>query len=191
MICTANIERMENVKAERGYEGPAVVCAVYFTPISGYVPDRPAIKYLVDVARRRSLAGADRRHPRAGAVPLLDADAARHGLVAGDPIRLGRAAVAPVPRRRRNDRLPVRGRPSCGGCCVPVIHRMMSLDSAVEFVIVASVNGFGFGATPRKRGFHPIWYSIADRRAIYRSERIEQAASRRFGRDSFQTRSTR
>ena len=27
--------------------GPAVVCAVYFMPISGYVPNRPAIKYLV------------------------------------------------------------------------------------------------------------------------------------------------
>jgi hypothetical protein len=23
-----------------------VVCAVYFTPISGYIPDRPVIKYL-------------------------------------------------------------------------------------------------------------------------------------------------
>ncbi|MGB6504805.1 MAG: DUF3108 domain-containing protein, partial [Xanthobacteraceae bacterium] len=39
--------RMETVKADRGYAGPAVVCAVFFTPISGYVPDRPAIKYLV------------------------------------------------------------------------------------------------------------------------------------------------
>jgi hypothetical protein len=39
-------KRMENVKAERGYHGPAVVCAVYFTPIAGYIPDRPVIKYL-------------------------------------------------------------------------------------------------------------------------------------------------
>ncbi len=43
----SEFKRMETVKADRGYEGPAVVCAVYFTPISGYVPDRPAIKYLV------------------------------------------------------------------------------------------------------------------------------------------------
>ena len=43
----SEFKRMEIVKAERGYEGPAVVCAVYFTPIAGYVPDRPAIKYLV------------------------------------------------------------------------------------------------------------------------------------------------
>ncbi len=43
----SEFKRMETVKAERGYEGPAVVCAVYFTPIAGYVPNRPAIKYLV------------------------------------------------------------------------------------------------------------------------------------------------
>jgi Protein of unknown function (DUF3108) len=40
-------KRMETVKADRGYAGPAVVCAVFFTPISGYVPNRPAIKYLI------------------------------------------------------------------------------------------------------------------------------------------------
>jgi hypothetical protein len=43
----SEFRRMETVKAERGYEGPAVVCGVFFTPIAGYVPDRPAIKYLV------------------------------------------------------------------------------------------------------------------------------------------------
>ena len=43
----SEFKRIEIVRAERGYQGPAVVCAVYFTPISGYVPDRPAIKYLV------------------------------------------------------------------------------------------------------------------------------------------------
>jgi hypothetical protein len=39
-------KRMEHVKAEKGYEGPAVVCAVYFVPVAGYVPSRTAIKYL-------------------------------------------------------------------------------------------------------------------------------------------------
>jgi hypothetical protein len=39
-------KRMETVKAEKGYHGPAVVCALYFTPIAGYIPDRPVIKYL-------------------------------------------------------------------------------------------------------------------------------------------------
>jgi hypothetical protein len=42
----SEFKRIETVKAARGYRGPAVVCAVYFTPISGYVPDRAAIKYL-------------------------------------------------------------------------------------------------------------------------------------------------
>lgn len=41
-----DFKRMETVKAEKGYYGPAVVCALYFTPISGYIPDRPVIKYL-------------------------------------------------------------------------------------------------------------------------------------------------
>jgi hypothetical protein len=39
-------KRMEQVKAEKGYSGPVVVCAVYFTPIAGYIPDRAAIKWL-------------------------------------------------------------------------------------------------------------------------------------------------
>ena len=39
-------KRMEQVKAEKGYSGPAVVCAVYFTPVAGYIPDRAAIKWL-------------------------------------------------------------------------------------------------------------------------------------------------
>jgi hypothetical protein len=45
----SEFKRMETVKAERGYQGPVAVCTVYFTPISGYVPDRPAIKYLVEL----------------------------------------------------------------------------------------------------------------------------------------------
>jgi hypothetical protein len=43
----SEFKRIEMVKAERGYQGPVVVCAVYFEPISGYVPSRPVIKYLV------------------------------------------------------------------------------------------------------------------------------------------------
>jgi len=43
----SEFKRIETVKAERGYRGPVAVCAVYFQPISGYVPDRPAIKYLM------------------------------------------------------------------------------------------------------------------------------------------------
>ncbi|MBB1092359.1 DUF3108 domain-containing protein [Rhodopseudomonas pseudopalustris] len=41
-------KRIETVKAEKGYQGPVLVCGIYFTPVSGYIPDRAAIKYLVE-----------------------------------------------------------------------------------------------------------------------------------------------
>lgn len=41
-----DFKRMETVKAEKGYRGPVVVCALYFVPVAGYIPDRPVIKYL-------------------------------------------------------------------------------------------------------------------------------------------------
>jgi hypothetical protein len=41
-----DFKRMETVKAERGYHGPVVVCAIYFQPVAGYIPDRSVIKYL-------------------------------------------------------------------------------------------------------------------------------------------------
>jgi hypothetical protein len=40
-------KRMDRVKAAKGYQGPVVVCALYFAPIAGYIPDRAAIKYLI------------------------------------------------------------------------------------------------------------------------------------------------
>jgi hypothetical protein len=39
-------KRIEQVKAEKGYAGPVVVCSVYFTPIAGFIASRSAIKYL-------------------------------------------------------------------------------------------------------------------------------------------------
>jgi hypothetical protein len=42
-----SFKRIEKVHAEKGYEGPVVVCGVQFTPVAGHVPDRAAIKYLV------------------------------------------------------------------------------------------------------------------------------------------------
>jgi hypothetical protein len=39
-------KRMDEVKAEKGYAGPVLVCAVRFTPVAGYVPSRATIKYL-------------------------------------------------------------------------------------------------------------------------------------------------
>ena len=46
MIFKLEYKRIETVKADKGYHGPALVCAVYFSPVSGYIPDRAAIKYL-------------------------------------------------------------------------------------------------------------------------------------------------
>jgi hypothetical protein len=45
-------KRVDKVKAEKGYEGPVVVCAVYFSPVAGHVPSRAAIKY---IARLRDI----------------------------------------------------------------------------------------------------------------------------------------
>ena len=42
-------KRLEGVRTEKGYQGPVVVCSVHFAPIAGYVPDRAAIRYLVEL----------------------------------------------------------------------------------------------------------------------------------------------
>jgi hypothetical protein len=44
---TLAYKRIEQVKTD-GYAGPALVCAIYFAPLAGYVPNRGAIKYLID-----------------------------------------------------------------------------------------------------------------------------------------------
>jgi hypothetical protein len=44
---TLAYKRIEQVSVP-GYAGPALVCAVYFAPLAGHVPDRAAIKYLID-----------------------------------------------------------------------------------------------------------------------------------------------
>jgi Protein of unknown function (DUF3108) len=45
-------KRVDTVKADKGYAGPVLVCAVYFTPVAGYVPSRTTIRYL---ARMRDI----------------------------------------------------------------------------------------------------------------------------------------
>jgi hypothetical protein len=42
-----SFKRIEKVHAQKGYQGPVVVCEVQFVPLAGYVPERPAIKYLM------------------------------------------------------------------------------------------------------------------------------------------------
>jgi hypothetical protein len=43
-----SFKRLEKVKSEKGYQGNVVVCAVYFSPVAGHVPERPVIKYLIE-----------------------------------------------------------------------------------------------------------------------------------------------
>ena len=44
-----SFKRLDRVSTERGYQGVTVVCAVRFSPIAGYIPDRAAIKYLIQL----------------------------------------------------------------------------------------------------------------------------------------------
>lgn len=44
---TLAYKRIEQVQVP-GYSGPALVCAIYFAPLAGYVPDRAAVKYLIN-----------------------------------------------------------------------------------------------------------------------------------------------
>jgi hypothetical protein len=46
---TTEFKRIESVKASKGYQGPVLVCAVYFTPVSGYLPNSAAMKYLASI----------------------------------------------------------------------------------------------------------------------------------------------
>src|SRR4029077_19098692 len=43
-----SFKRVDQISAEKGYSGSAVVCAVNFVPLAGHNPHRSAIKYLVD-----------------------------------------------------------------------------------------------------------------------------------------------
>ncbi len=44
-----SFKRFEGVRSEKGYQGTTVVCAVRFAPIAGHIPDRTAIKYLMQL----------------------------------------------------------------------------------------------------------------------------------------------
>ena len=41
-------ERIEQVKADKGYAGPAVVCRIAYKPISGHRPSRSGVKYMMN-----------------------------------------------------------------------------------------------------------------------------------------------
>jgi len=42
-------KRVDEIKADKGYAGSAVVCAIHFKPLAGHIPSRTAIKYLVNL----------------------------------------------------------------------------------------------------------------------------------------------
>ena len=42
-------KRVDEIRADKGYSGSAVVCAVNFVPLAGHNPNRSAIKYLVNL----------------------------------------------------------------------------------------------------------------------------------------------
>lgn len=44
---TLSFKRMDQVKADKGYAGPVVVCMVTYQPVSGHRPGRAAIRYLM------------------------------------------------------------------------------------------------------------------------------------------------
>ncbi|MFL6799367.1 MAG: DUF3108 domain-containing protein [Xanthobacteraceae bacterium] len=44
-----SFKRLERVRAEKGYQGTALVCGLQFIPIAGHMPDRAAIKYIAEL----------------------------------------------------------------------------------------------------------------------------------------------
>jgi len=72
-------KRMDQVHADKGYQGPVVSARCSNTPVAGHRPERPAIKYLIAQREMEMWLAPIAGNPRAGAVPLLGADAVRHG----------------------------------------------------------------------------------------------------------------
>ena len=90
----SEFKRMDVVKAEKGYQGPVVVCALYFAPVSGYVPERYAIKYLAALRDAEvwfaPITGTRVLVPFRFSLPTP----VGVGRAAGDPVRLGRQTAA-------------------------------------------------------------------------------------------------
>ena len=91
-------KRMDTVKADKGYQGPAVVCALYFVPIAGYVPDRRRSSIWSPSATWRS--GSCRSPERGSWCRSGSRSRRRSGWACSrPPVRHRRAAAA---RRRAN-----------------------------------------------------------------------------------------
>jgi hypothetical protein len=71
----------------------------------------------------------------------------------------------------------------------PVIHKRRVLTRR-ETMIAKAVNAFRAKTTKERTVMTPIWYCIRAQAPYVAVNELEHAGSRRFGRDSFQTRST-
>ena len=71
----------------------------------------------------------------------------------------------------------------------PAIHRMVALDSS-EVQPWAGVLRFWTNVDEWRHLGHSIWYLLIPPAPYVAVNEVEQGASRRFGRDSFETRST-
>jgi hypothetical protein len=88
---TLTFKRFDHVKAEKGYQGPVVVCMVTYQPIAGHRPGRAAIKYLM-AAREMEMWLA----PIAGTRILVPFRASVPTLVGQAVLEANQFVVAPV-----------------------------------------------------------------------------------------------
>ena len=170
-------KRMDHVKADKGYAGPVVVCAVYFTPIAGYIPMRSAIRYL---AKQRDIEAW--LAPIAGTRVLVPfrvagADADRPHGVGGDAIRVRAASPRRASVNWRED----------------AVIRHPETDSGLTLrAEESSLSALTFGTAKRPLN-RPVRYPIlwGSRNALpdIAVNEVIQRRSQRFGRGSFQTRS--
>ena len=86
-------KRMDKTKTDKGYDGPALVCAVTFQPIAGHRAASPTVKFPRRRPRGRTLARAGRGHARTGADPRVGGQHARKHRGAGERVPSHRAVA--------------------------------------------------------------------------------------------------
>ncbi len=96
----------ERTVSAKGYDGPVVVCAARYVPISGHSRDRPATKFMADNKDLEVWLAPIASDQRADSVPRLGAHDDRHdgGRGAGIPHRREVADARKYDRRRVRER---------------------------------------------------------------------------------------
>ena len=89
-------KRMDKVKANKGYAGPVVVCAAYFSPLAGLYPVASGDQISLQAARHGSMVRTNRRNACAGAVPCARTDAGRPSRARSLRIHLGSGSAPGV-----------------------------------------------------------------------------------------------